>query len=151
MYGAHVARLVYTLITHHSGYGKWCSWTTTPLIGCVMIPLDTRESSHTNCMGMHYISNPEYTSTQWGLCASRHGIQISMEAILACHPARSTEWLDCHSKSCELWRIRTGPISQGDHPVVLDSTVTALWWKESTVKSYAEEHPLGRPRLAMFL
>ena len=33
-----------------------------------------------------------------------------MEAILACHPARSTEWLDCHPKSCELWRIRTGPI-----------------------------------------
>ena len=30
---------------------------------------------------------------QWGLCALRHGIQISMEAILACHPARSTEWL----------------------------------------------------------
>ena len=33
-----------------------------------------------------------------------------MEAILACHPARSTEWLDCHPKSCELWRIHTGPI-----------------------------------------
>ena len=33
-----------------------------------------------------------------------------MEAILACHPARSTEWLDYHPKSCELWRIRTGPI-----------------------------------------
>ena len=33
-----------------------------------------------------------------------------MEAILACHPARSTEWLGCHPKSCELWRIRTGPI-----------------------------------------
>ena len=48
--------------------------------------------------------------TEWGLCTLRHGIQISMEAILACHPARSTEWLDCHPKSCELWRIRTGPI-----------------------------------------
>ena len=47
---------------------------------------------------------------QWGLCALRHGVQISMEAILACHPARSTEWLDCHPKSCERWRIRTGPI-----------------------------------------
>ena len=44
------------------------------------------------------------------LCALRHGIQISMEAILACHPARSTEWLDWHPKSCELWRIRTGPV-----------------------------------------
>ena len=47
--------------------------------------------------------------TQWGLYALRHGIQISMEV---CHPARSTEWLDCHPKSCELWRIRTGPIKK---------------------------------------
>ena len=47
---------------------------------------------------------------QWGLFALRHGIKISMEAILACHPARSTEWLDFHPKSCELWRIRAGPI-----------------------------------------
>ena len=49
-------------------------------------------------------------SFQWGLSTLRHGIQLSMEAILACHPARSTEWPDCHPKSCELWRIRTGPI-----------------------------------------
>ena len=48
--------------------------------------------------------------TEWGLCTSRYGIQISMEAILACHPARSTASEDCHPKSCELWRIRTGPI-----------------------------------------
>ena len=31
------------------------------------------------------------SGNHWGLCALRHGIQISMEAILACHPARSTE------------------------------------------------------------
>ena len=37
-----------------------------------------------------------WISEECGLCALRHGIQISMEAILACHPARSTEWLDCH-------------------------------------------------------
>ena len=48
---------------------------------------------------------------QWDLCALHHGIHISMEAILACHPARSTEWLDCHPKWCELWHIRTGPIN----------------------------------------
>ena len=30
----------------------------------------------------------------WGLCALRNGIQISMEAILACHPALSTKRLD---------------------------------------------------------
>ena len=51
----------------------------------------------------------------WGLCALRHGIQILKEAILACHPARSTEWLDCHPKSCELWRSRTGPIPSDLH------------------------------------
>ena len=53
----------------------------------------------------------ENKPVEWGVCALRHGIQISMEAILACHPARSTEWLECHPKWCELWRIRTGPIS----------------------------------------
>ena len=55
-------------------------------------------------------STPRSFELKWGLCALRHGIQISMEAILPCHPARSTEWLDCHPKWCELWRIRTGPI-----------------------------------------
>ena len=62
--------------------------------------------------------HPENFRRQWGLCALRHGIQISMEAILACHPARSTEWLDCHPKLCELWRIRTGPISSETGPTV---------------------------------
>ena len=47
---------------------------------------------------------------QWGLCALRHGIQFSMEAILACHQARSTQCLDWVAKWCELWRVRTGPI-----------------------------------------
>ena len=47
----------------------------------------------------------------WGLCTLRHGIQNSMEAILAFHPAWPTEWLDCWlAKWCENWRIRTGPI-----------------------------------------
>ena len=44
-------------------------------------------------------------SQQWGLCALRHGSQNSMAAILACHPAQSTEWLDCVAKLCELWHI----------------------------------------------
>ena len=30
---------------------------------------------------------------QYGPCALRHGIEVLMEAILACHPALSTEWL----------------------------------------------------------
>ena len=67
--------------------------------------------------GSHWISKSrEYVPLSWwGLCALRHGIQISMEAILACHPTRSTEWLDCHPKSCELWHIRTGPIRSQTH------------------------------------
>ena len=52
----------------------------------------------------------QLTELQWGLCALRNGNQNSMEAILACHPALSTEWVDWVAKWCELWRIRTGPI-----------------------------------------
>ena len=48
------------------------------------------------------------TQRQWGFYALRHGIQNSMAAILACHPALSTEWLDWMSKWCERWRIGTG-------------------------------------------
>ena len=50
------------------------------------------------------------TRCKWGLCWLRHGIQNSMEAILACHPALSRDWLDWVAKSCELWQICTGPI-----------------------------------------
>ena len=46
---------------------------------------------------------------RWGLCASRHGIQASMEAILACHPALSTKWLDWVVKWCQRWCMCTGP------------------------------------------
>ena len=59
---------------------------------------------------LHFDTLDLWTMKKWGLCVLRHGFQISVEAILACHPARSTEWLDCHPKSCERWRIRTGPI-----------------------------------------
>ena len=67
-------------------------------------------SSGSVCSTYYYFLPFSHFPQQWGLCALHHGIQISMEAILACHPARSTEWLDCHPKSCEPWRIRTGPI-----------------------------------------
>ena len=50
---------------------------------------------------------------EWWPCALRHGIQSSTEAILACHPARSTEWLDWVAKSCEWWCMRTGLIPKG--------------------------------------
>ena len=50
----------------------------------------------------------------WGLCALRHGIQnpMPMGAILTCHPAQSTKWLDWVAKRCELWHIRTGFIHE---------------------------------------
>ena len=39
-----------------------------------------------------------------GPCALHHCIQNSMEAILACHPALSTKWLDWVAISRILWR-----------------------------------------------
>ena len=71
--------------------------------------------------------------TRWCLCVLRHAIQISMEAILACHPARSTEWLDCHPKSCEPWRIRTGPIyilftTLHSQLKITDNEKRSCWW-----------------------
>ena len=56
------------------------------------------------------LTQKSHTGYKWGLCALRHGIQNSMEAILACHPAGSTEWLDCGAKWCERWRMHTSPI-----------------------------------------
>ena len=48
-----------------------------------------------------------FMTAQWGSCALHHWIQSSMEAILACHPAVSTEWLDWVAISRILWRMRT--------------------------------------------
>ena len=70
-------------------------------------------------------------SRQWGLCALHHGIQISMEAILACHPARSTEWLDWYPKSYELWRTHKEPLFffftlQAN--TVIHLMLALIWW-----------------------
>ena len=45
-----------------------------------------------------------------GACTLRHGIQNSMEAILACRPALSTEWLGWVAISCEVWCMRTSSV-----------------------------------------
>ena len=37
--------------------------------------------------------------------------KIQLEAILACHPALSTEWLDWVAKLCELWCIHMGLVT----------------------------------------
>ena len=68
-----------------------------------------------------------WKANRWGLCALRHGIQISMEAILACHLARSTEWLDCHPKLCELWQSRTGLIVGSRFRHQLCTVVQGCW------------------------
>ena len=49
-------------------------------------------------VGAQYFPESEVVSVKtlvWkrGLCGLRHGTQSSIEAILACHPALSTEWL----------------------------------------------------------
>ena len=70
-----------------------------------------------------------------GACVLRHGIQISMEAILACHPAWSTEWLDCVAKGCELRRIRTGPTFRQKYRIFRVGKASVHW--------------LGKPELQM--
>ena len=49
--------------------------------------------------------------SEWGLCALRDGIQTLMEAILACHPARSTEWT-WMAKWCEVLQASLVPCAQ---------------------------------------
>ena len=104
---------------HKPAYAWW--WKGSPLQRAIAIvtgamidcPFPIKETvieSVIHCKEMVSCESSAPADIEWGLCALRHCIQISMEAILACHPARSTEWLDCHPKSCELWRIRTGPI-----------------------------------------
>ena len=72
------------------------------------------------------------TSYQWGLCALRLGIQNSMEAILACHPALSTKWLDWVANSCERWRIRTDPIATKNTREAQLQTKEQEKWERST-------------------
>ena len=69
---------------------------------------------------------------EWEPCALHHGIQFSMEASLACHPARSTEWLDWVAKWCELWRIRTGPISKKSSLAMQLETRAVTWTTRRT-------------------
>ena len=67
---------------------------------------------------------------EWGLSALRHGIQNSMEAILACHPALSTNWcrmaISCEKKKR---RFRTGPIWLLCGYCILPSQTESYgWW-----------------------
>ena len=50
-----------------------------------------------------------------------------MEVILACHPARSSEWLDWVAKSFDVWRVRKGPIDFLSCQTLLGK----YWGKES--------------------
>ena len=64
----------------------------------------------------HYIVCTTHQADMHLACALRHCIQISMEAILACHPALSAKWLDWAAKWCELWHMHTGPSVQVHWP-----------------------------------
>ena len=75
-------------------------------------------------------------SLKWDLCALRHGIQISMEAILACHPARSTEWL---AQAATQNRVKygvlscsTGPIQQKFSCMIYTSAHIVRWAERRT-------------------
>ena len=93
--------------------GRYVTVPNSPLLSyicvfsCLAIPLKDTGLYQSRCLnGQCLCVETWFVQLQmhvirWGLCALRHGIQISMEAILACHPARSTEWLDCHPKSCD--------------------------------------------------
>ena len=63
---------------------SWKNMKRTPLLCeyAVVITLETQKCRK---------QAPLLVSVEWGLCALRHGIQFSMEAIFACHQARSTE------------------------------------------------------------
>ena len=81
------------------------------------------------------------TKGQWGLCAVRHGIQNSMEAILACHQAQATKILDWVAFPCERWCMRAGPIALRDHN---------FWTKRFCSMEFDGEHSVvkigtGRP------
>ena len=52
-----------------------------------------------------------WDKSQSGLCALRHGIKNSMEAMLACHPALSTEWL-AGWKNCVNYGVSHAPLTE---------------------------------------
>ena len=66
-----------------------------------------------------------------------------MEAILACHPARSTEWLDCHPKSCELCHAYSHRPHSSVAPNQVQHLYTTLWLICSDSESWSLEtlHP----------
>ena len=73
-----------------------------------------------------------------------HFIQLSMEAILACQPALSTEWLDWVARWCELWRIRTGPIASilvQASSLFLLSMQSRVWSRVGDAWSWWAIHP----------
>ena len=58
---------------------------------------------------------------------------MAMEAILACHRALSTKWLDLVAKLCEWWRMRRGPIigtleTRWIPPAALSRTWLSFLW-----------------------
>ena len=89
------------------------------------------------------VSCNQQSSRQWGPSALRHCILISMEAILACHLALSTKWLDWVARWCERWRKHTGPnASWLDETAVAETACEACL--ESMNSSFRVEHSQKR-------
>ena len=68
---------------------------------------------------------------RWGRCASCHGIQFSIEAILACHQAQSTCSLGRVASSCELnvrgrWLLLSQNVVVADCPFSVVQLIQTL-------------------------
>ena len=57
---------------------------------------------------------------------SIHDSSIHLEAILACHPALSTKWVDWVAKCCERWLVQTGLITWGHHMRSSHEVITSV-------------------------
>ena len=66
-----------------------CNWKPVIEASCPPAPLNYMCQTAVKQISMVFLLESNIS----GLCALRCHIQISMEAILACHPTRSTEWL----------------------------------------------------------
>ena len=87
---------------------------------------------------------------QWDrLCALRHGIQNSMEAILACHPilwinsALHTVWHN-QSRSEEFWKMETLSPCEQDPLIAVEPRRPPTTTNEDTETSFRHDHCISK-------
>ena len=139
--GLHISNILLSPLPTHLA-----SSLTMSVHSCCFSSMDARRESTANHRFV-FLSQFSFTwlrawDLQWGPCALCYGIQNSMEAILACNPALSTERLDWVAFSCELWPMRTGSI---DLLIRMNGTSLVLWF--TTVWQLT---PLGMQRQGFF-